>query len=335
MLTFDKPLLDRFVTLEIRPEDIDWHGYFTRSLPVENSANVYRLRNRCVYRSSSNAVLTVKAARSEGDLELCSTADCFGTDIRIVGAGHPQYCIITTLRGAVAMEGPNGTAVAQGTHGLILRGLPDTRFATTDGCARMALFIDAARIERALQARLGEPLREMLVFSPAIDWTAGPARVLRRVIASLIEELRDPDGITSDPVARESFTDLLVQTLLTRLNHNYTARLQRPFAMPIPGHLRRAEAFMRDMADKPISLTDVGAAAGCSTRTLHSAFRQFRGKTPLTVLHDIRLQGAREALRLADGDTSTTQIARRFGFTNPSRFVVAYTKRFGERPKQT
>jgi len=65
-----------------------------------------------------------------------------------------------------------------------------------------------------------------------------------------------------------------------------------------------------------------------------AAFRQFRGVTPLTALHAIRLQRVREALREADDQIPTRTIARRFGFTNPSRFLAAYGKQFGEHPNE-
>lgn len=128
---------------------------------------------------------------------------------------------------------------------------------------------------------------------------------------------------------------LFLQTVLSRLQHNYTARLERPAGAAIPHHLRRAEALMHASADKPITMVDIAAAAGCGTATLYAAFRRFRDTTPLTVLHGIRLQHVREALQAADDAVLTRGIARRFGFTNASRFIAAYGKQFGERPNET
>jgi transcriptional regulator GlxA family with amidase domain len=147
--------------------------------------------------------------------------------------------------------------------------------------------------------RLGEPPRESLTFAPGVDWSNGPGRVVWRMILRLLEELHDPDGLLGDPVARETFTDLFLQTVLSRLPHNHTARLERPTATAIPGHLRRAEAFMHASADRPISMDDVAAAAGCATATLYAAYRQFRDTTPLAALHAMRLRRVREALQAA------------------------------------
>ena len=65
------------------------------------------------------------------------------------------------------------------------------------------------------------------------------------------------------------------------------------------------------------------------------AFRRFRETTLLAALHGVRLQHVREALLTTCNDEPTRAIARRFGFTNPSRFIAAYGKRFGEHPNET
>lgn len=218
---------------------------------------------------------------------------------------------------------------------MVLRGLAGTRIQTSDHSARLALWVDAARLENALAAGLGEPLRQPLGFSPGVDWSTGPAAPVGRLITHLFAELCDPYGIATDPCALETYTDLLVHTVLHRLEHNYGARLNRPAGAAVPGHLRRAEAFMHNAADRPIVLADVATAAGCSLGTLQVAFRRFRETTPLAALHDIRLQHVRETLLSAGNDEPTRAIARRFGFTNSSRFIAAYGKRFGERPNQT
>ena len=335
MLAIDKPLLDTFTTVQLRINDLDLSGRFTRNLASDQASN-YRLRNHKLLGARSDDILGVRAGRREGDLWPCYNADSFGVDIEIVGLGHPRYCLTTALSGAIEMAvGPNGTAACHGATGIVYRGLPDTRLRMTDGSVRFALWIDAGRLERALHAQLGEPPREILAFSPGIDWSSGRAGAVWRMIAHLVDELRDPDGMTADPIAREAFTDMFAHTVLSRLEHNYTARLQGPMSPAIPGHLRRALSFMHASADRPLALADIAAAAGCGTRTLHAAFRQFRDTTPLAALHDIRLRRARDALRAAGDQEPTRAIARRFGFTNPSRFIAAYGKRFGEHPNET
>ncbi len=335
MLVFDQPLLNAFKTAEVRIEDLDRAGRYTRTLGAAHGANAYRLRSRGA-RPAARDILSVHGEARMADLWPCYSIDHFGADIGVVGDGHPRYCLIAALSGAMELVGgPSGTAEAHGTTGYVVRALPGTRSLTADGSARLVIWMDAARLERTLQARLGEPPREMLAFAPGTDWGSGQGQVVWRMIMYLMDELRDPDGLISEPLAREAFTDLFLQTILSRLQHNYTGRLERSVDRVVPRHVRRAEAFMRASADQPITMLDVAAAAGCGTATLYASFRRFRNTTPLAVLHSIRLELVREALGAADDSVSTRSIARQFGFTNPSRFIAAYGKEFGEAPKET
>jgi transcriptional regulator GlxA family with amidase domain len=79
-------------------------------------------------------------------------------------------------------------------------------------------------------------------------------------------------------------------------------------------------------------MVEAAAAAGCSVRTLEAVFRQFRGTTPLGALHGIRLDQVRRTLVDGTTDEPVIAIARRHGFTNRSRFVAAYRRRFGGSP---
>jgi AraC-like DNA-binding protein len=332
MIGFDQSLLDAFKTVEVRIEDLERGGRYTRT--AGGTTNMYRLRNRHAVPTRRDVLSTSTEGR-EGSVWPYCTVDHFGTEVEILSTDHSRYYLLAALSGALEVAGPNGKAEAHGTKGLIHRGLLGARLVTSDASTRLVVRMDATRLERMLQARFGEPSRDMLAFAPSIDWSSGPGRVVWRMIMRLLEELRDPEGVMSDPVARETFNDLFLQTVLSRLQHNHTARLERPAGAAIPRHVRRAEAFMHAAADQPISMDDVAAAAGCGTTTLYAAFRQFRDTTPLAALHGIRLRRVREALQATDDDVSTRSIARRFGFTNPSRFIAAYSKQFGERTNET
>jgi AraC-like DNA-binding protein len=330
MTGFDQRPFHGFRTTEVRVGDLDGVGRYDHAL---EGVITYRLRGRAT--PSRRDVLAVRAWRGAGALIPSFTANQMGLEIEVGGDGHPAYALIAALSGPVEASGPNGKAEAHGCAGMILRALPGTKLVIPDSSKRLFIWMDAARLERTLQARIGEPPRERLAFAPGVDWSGGHGRVVWRMITHLIEETRDPDGLTTDPVARETFTDLFLEAVLSRLQHNYTARLERPTGVAIPRYVRRAEAFMHASAAQPIAMADVAAAAGCATATLYAAFRQFRGVTPLGALHAIRLQRVREALREADDETPTRTIARRFGFTNPSRFLAAYGRQFGEHPNET
>jgi AraC-like DNA-binding protein len=335
MVRFDRSLLEAFKTVEVRIEDLDRAGRYARTVAATNGTNTYRLRNRHFVPAQREVLIRSSHPRGrEGSLYPCFIADRFGTELETLDIGRPGYWLLAALSGALELAGPNGKAEAHGTKGMILRAFPGVRVVTTDASLRRAVWMDAARLERMVQARLGEPPRKTLAFAPAVDWSSGQGRVVWRMIMRLLEEQHDPDGLMSDPVARETFTDLFLQTVLSRLPHNHAAWLDHPTGVAIPRHVRRAEAFMHASADQPIVMEDVAAAAGCGTTTLYAAFHQFRDTTPHAALLGIRMRRVREELQAADDEVSTRSIARRFGFTNPSRFIAAYGKQFGEHPKE-
>jgi AraC-like DNA-binding protein len=65
---------------------------------------------------------------------------------------------------------------------------------------------------------------------------------------------------------------------------------------------------------------------------LGAVFQRFRGRTPLAALHAIRLQQVHAELSRGSIDAPIGAVARRYGFTNASRFAVAFRRRFGKTP---
>lgn len=333
----DQSLLRTFTSIKIAyPEGRETSREEQRVYEPINNRVTYRLIDRDARRSSDREPLSVLGMRQESALALGYNTDRYATDIRVDGEGLARLCLVLTTRGALQMSlGGLGPLLGDIEHGLVYDGRQQRRFQTRDDTARLLMWIDASRLERALIARMDEPLHEALAFHGQIDWRSASSAVVRRAIGYFVSELNDQQGLASVPAALESFTDGLVQLMLSALPHNYSDRLTRRVAAPVPAHLRRALAFMHASADKPVTMADVAAAAGCGTRTLLNVFRRFRETTPLAAMHDIRLQHARAALLDNPDGASTREIARRFGFTNLSRFTAAYGKRFGQTPGET
>jgi AraC family ethanolamine operon transcriptional activator len=99
--------------------------------------------------------------------------------------------------------------------------------------------------------------------------------------------------------------------------------------------VRRANDYMRACLGEPLSLLDLCRELGVSERTLHYAFRQVRGLSPMAYCRVLRLNAVRQELKTA-ADTATVQaIAQRWGFWHPGEFAAAYRRLFGELPSQT
>ena len=92
---------------------------------------------------------------------------------------------------------------------------------------------------------------------------------------------------------------------------------------------------MRSNIGRTILLADIAQHIGVSIRTLHKAFRDFRGTTPMAILHSLRLAAVREDLLSAPHGTRVADVARRWGFAHHGRFSIAYREKYGEHPRQT
>ena len=98
-----------------------------------------------------------------------------------------------------------------------------------------------------------------------------------------------------------------------------------------PVTVRRALSYIEENAHLPITVDDVANASFISTRGLQYAFRRALDITPTDALRRARLDGARRDLERGEG-VSVRAIARRWGFSHPSRFTAAYREAYGETP---
>lgn len=333
MLHLSPGLLASFLVIDVHdPDELGRDSSVSRRFPRSNNAHRYRLRHRLPGRTTD--VLTRLAMRMAGDLMPAYVADRHATEVEIVQPGVDRICVSTMLTGSLELRTMDGRSFqAIGNHGLVLRGDPGTRFHSSDGNARFNVWVDATRVERTLAAFLDTPRVRPLAFQPGLDLSIGTGASLLRLMRWLADELAQPDGLASNPLALDSFTDMWVHALLHGVPHSLTEAMgRRHHGTAVPRHIKRAEEFMRENVARPVCLTDVAAAAGCSLRTLHAAFRRFRATTPLAALHGIRLEAVRTMLEAGIGTLQPMDVARLHGFTHPGRFKAAYVRRFGVPP---
>jgi len=100
-----------------------------------------------------------------------------------------------------------------------------------------------------------------------------------------------------------------------------------------PRTVRRALAYIDAHAHEPITIDDIAEAAGISTRGLQHAFRRALDTTPSQQLRTVRLAAAHRDLQ--HGGDHVSDVARRWGFSSPSRFARFYRDMYGRNPAQT
>lgn len=316
------------------PETLN--GQFQVSERAAQSSRIYtyELRDPTLWCQRFSQPIFTLASRHAGTI-LASYADSrFATAVSVDGDDGGLYCFTTMLAGRISLEKDGRSTVATRRSGLAWRPGPGGRLLISDDNSRTNVFFKVAEMERALEHLLDDRLQQPLDFAPHLDWSNGLVASLKHQLDFVMDEFQREDGIASNPLALASFTDFLVSLALRGAAHNYSDRLANTAGSAVPAYLRRAEDFMHASATQPIQLTDVAAAAGCSLRTLTAVFKHFRAKTPLAVLHAIRLDLARDELALGPSDVAMTIVARRYGFTNMARFSVAFQRRFGETPTQ-
>ena len=99
--------------------------------------------------------------------------------------------------------------------------------------------------------------------------------------------------------------------------------------------VRRADEYMRACLGGPLSLLDLCRELGVSERTLHHAFQEVRGLSPMAYFKALRLNAVRQELKAAPDTAAVREIARRWGFWHPGEFAAAYRRLFGELPSRT
>lgn len=336
MLEFPDRLIGRFDLLDIRdPRDLGPESRIARHLYDDETANTYRLRDTRLRHSLPGPLLTRFANRWLGDcIMLACNSDRYAVAARIGGEGQPRTCFSLALRGSAAITVGARTIGVAGARGAIFRADPGVRLDSSDDSRRFNFWIADQVLERMLDLLLEGRPHGTLRFDPALDWSSGPGASLLHLLRHLLTELGEDDGFADSPIALTAFCEAVAHLMLRRLPHNHSAMLARPAGAAIPRQLRRAEAWMEAHADRPVTLAEIAAAAGCSLRGLQEAFRRFRETTPHAALQAIRLQRVRAALA-AEREVAPGTLARRFGFTNATRFRAAYTRRFGETPAET
>lgn len=140
----------------------------------------------------------------------------------------------------------------------------------------------------------------------------------------------DVDGIVGAELERHA----LMVTLATFPSTFDPETLRPAQRSGAPVTVRRALAFIEENAHRPITVDDVAAAAFISTRGLQYAFRRAMDTTPADVLRQARLHGAHRELAAGTSD-SIADLARRWGFSHPSRFAAKYRAAFGVLPSET
>lgn len=201
-----------------------------------------------------------------------------------------------------------------------------------DGSAEVMAFIfDRLRAQELARRITGDELLSLRLtgLTPRSDVAARQwVRAFDYLMASVIAA--GGDELIEAALVRHALT-----VVLSCFPSTFSEALTRDRGGEGAATVRRALNYIDENAHRAITIDDVAAAVHMSTRGLQYAFRRSLDTTPTEHLRRVRLDSAHRDLRNGNGEDSVAQIARRWGFGNPSRFNALYRQTYGRTAKET
>jgi AraC-like DNA-binding protein len=262
--------------------------------------------------------------QADAELTMPATEDCYHVNLTIMGETK-----------ASRSDGGQEHTVAN-RSGVVLSPVQTNTVRWTPEAEQLILKIPRTSLESHLSDLLGRPVTEVINFDFGIDLTSGAGRALLRSVEFLATELDRPAGLAEMPLAREQLEAYVLSALLHAGRHQFSDALAGNEDARKLGRLAPVVQYIEANADSPLT-PELLARVGCvSVRTLHAAFQEQLGETPMAYVRRIRLVKVRADLLRSDPQrVRVTDIAVRWGFFHQSRFAQQYREQFHELPSVT
>jgi AraC-like DNA-binding protein len=227
-----------------------------------------------------------------------------------------------------------GTSLAEtsaGLRGSILSPTLPTRMTWNAGCEKIIVLVEREAIEAQFSSLTH--CEAKVEFSTGIDLTGVVGRSMTRhvnlILAAAEEESQTPEAY--QVLLREGLTMLL----LTGFEHSGSHLLNQPVSAPAPSAVRRAEAYIDENAEHPLTMGEIANAAGTCLRSLQDAYKRTRGMTLSQAIQNARLERLRAGLIDPEGPASVGDAVFAAGFGHLGRAAALYRDHYGEAPSQT
>ena len=277
--------------------------------------------NAIIDRRMTFGYLTYQA---ETELTMPPTEDCYIVNLTLEGQTQ-------ALRRDGARELTSGNE-----RGLVLSPIKGHRVRWAPDAEQLHLKIPRTSLESHLADMLGKPVTEVVNFDFGLDLTAGTGRGLLRTVQFLAAELDRPDGLAEMPLLHAQLEAYVLSSLLYAGRHQFSDALAGNEDVHRFGRLASVVRYIEANAENELTPQILARAAGVSVRTLHAAFHEQLGESPMAYVRRIRLELVRDELLRSDpSKVRVTDIAMRWGFLHMSRFAEQYRDQFNELPSIT
>lgn len=257
------------------------------------------------------------------------------TPVNLRGALDRSYLLLVCLEGRSQLRAGKSDFDLTPGEGAVL--LPGRAFdlETSGRATALMLRVDKAALERQAMLLTEKILSDSVQFDCHIRLNVGKGPSLLRALRFVAAELQDDSGVAHTRAVQDNLEQMLIRALLETQPSQLTPVLELRDAQMVPRCVSRVERYIAEHLTSEISIEEMIAASGVSGRTMFSAFKKYRGRSPMAHVRHLRLQQVRRDLINAPPGTRVTDILTKRGITQFGRFAVIYKKMFGESPSQT
>jgi AraC-like DNA-binding protein len=142
-------------------------------------------------------------------------------------------------------------------------------------------------------------------------------------------------GITKRVYLESKVWELMALLIEQELQHHAgKQRTQRTHSLKPDDvdRIHHAKHILLQRLENPPSLIELARQVGLNDCTLKRGFRQVFGTTAFGLLHDYRLEQARQLLE--ERRLNISEVSQAIGFANRSYFASAFRKKFGVTPRE-
>jgi AraC-like DNA-binding protein len=169
-------------------------------------------------------------------------------------------------------------------------------------------------------------------YSTAVEPQPFALTRLRRLHAAAGQLAEDAPAVLAHPEAARGLGQAVIEAMVACVDsaetHEHTAALRKHASI-----MRRFHGAIERHLDQPIYIPELCAEIGVPERTLRVCCEDQLGMSPKRYLLLRRLHLTRGALRRSGPtETTVTEIATRFGFSQFGRFAGTYKELFGKSP---
>lgn len=193
------------------------------------------------------------------------------------------------------------------------------------------LDIDVPELQQPDLMRLRDAVPGCAILTPADDCCAA----LRGYVAGMLQMCFADPLLLQHPAMRRDIEKELLDRLSRMVRLTELSACTSKRERKVSSLVQRAEQFMWENVEEPITLERICAATNSRMRSLIYCFKEAFGLGPITYLKIRRLDAAHRRLKETRGSVPIVDVAADFGFWHMGHFSVDYKRMFGATASQT